>query len=577
MKTGINGSLKRMNTIQGKALTVLVVGLLIALNAHAQPPVQRYLEYAVEDSINMDQLHLLIAADGGLYQFDREHLLRFDPQGQLVWGKRIDMSPLALFANCINTPEGGVLMAFSLEPQEYGLQDSTKVTNAIVRFGPNGDLEWSQRFSNTIHGDQSFDYNAVSAPPGISLTSDGLLLLCQAVEPLPAFYGFSYIIKWDPAHPELGMQWVFTNGIVQSISPLPDGGCMLAGGAPLVDPAPVFQVSRIEPTSSQQWSDGIWYDVDHLWKMGYAPFLHCANGDVVASGTIEFLPGGSIADHFAIRYGIDGSVKWFTLYDFQEEPAGCWWAGGAYASELENGQLVFGTPLHCYLSDGAFAMIRTDEDGLLLDAYRTDSIVANDSLYFPRVTAMGAYGQRIFTQGMMQSKAVGGFFWAPEKPFLSLFDSMDEDGCLLTPMTVDQLSVDTSLFYSTGPFPRSNFGGHLTSIAQSSVDLGTVQTYDLCSSITSINERGNAIVALGLTATPNPVGNSTVLHYAYLQSALELEVVDALGSSVHRESLEHHPSEGTIRLEMSNWPSGLYFAAIRGADGLVGTTRLVKE
>jgi hypothetical protein len=538
-------------------------------------PVQETLHYSPVDSINMDELELLAADDGGFYQFGKRDLLKFDAAGALVWGKRIDVSPAAIFSNCTLTTDGSVLMAFATAPEEFTgvFEDSVRVTNFIALFNSVGGLQWSQRFSQTIHGDISIDYDEANSPPGISMAPDGKVFLCQDADPYPIFGGYSYIVKWDPAHPELGADWGATDGLVQSVFALPDGGCMVAGAQPLGDPTPSIQVSRLDNSGTQQWSAGVLYDPNGY--MLFDQFILCANGDVATGGA--FVGSGPLADHFAARYGANGSLKWFALYDVQLEPSGCWWGSYGNLSEMPNGDLLFGSPLNCFLCDGSYAMFRTDSTGNVLDAYRTDTIIALDSLHYPHVTSMGVKANRIFTHGTIQAKEVGGFFFGNPVPFASSFDWQDTSGCLLKPLTVVRLPVDTALFYPFPANPHGGFGGHFSTVVPQTNDLTNVLVSDLCSFSTSIYGSGILPQYERINAMPNPFNTSTVLRYVAPAGGVQvtLEVRDALGRVVRTERLPG--TTGNCTFNSGELPSGVYMATLYSDGTPQATIRLLIE
>ncbi len=365
---------------------------------------------------------------------------------------------------------------------------------------------------------------------------------------------------------------------MQTVSALPDGGCMLAGEVSLADPAPIFCTARIEPNGLQQWSNGVWYDPNELWSMAYAPFVHCANGDVVAFGVVEYLGGSAVnADHFAARYGVDGTLKWLRLYDLQEVPDGCWWAG-AFAGELANGELLFGGGIGCYLCTGSNFMLRADGNGHALDAFRTDTLITADSLYIPRITGMTVQGSRVFSQGVIQAKAVGGFFWAEERPYLSIMEYGDTSVCFVKPMTLPVLiTLDTSLFYAASPGPSSSFGGAVVAHGLVNETMASIASTDLCTLSVPNATSERILISSVVNAMPNPFSESTMLRYAFPTGSglVTLEVRDALGRSVRRVQLVAGSTSTAV--DLGGQPGGVYVAELRSAGSLIGTVRLLKE
>jgi hypothetical protein len=75
---------------------------------------------------------------------------------------------------------------------------------------------------------------------------------------------------------------------------------------------------------------------------------------------------------------------------------------------------------------------------------------------------------------------------------------------------------------------------------------------------------------------PNPVNdmlNIELLNLAWTGSVTELEIINTLGQVIHRLTIDNHNSSINIK----DLPSGFYFIKIFNKEGLISTTKIIKE
>ena len=110
------------------------------------------------------------------------------------------------------------------------------------------------------------------------------------------------------------------------------------------------------------------------------------------------------------------------------------------------------------------------------------------------------------------------------------------------------------------------------------IDLAGCDVITSIGEIPTLEEYNKKLQSIPIKASPNPSGTGEILlemENTGLYTNMQLEVFDVFGKQIHSEKV--YPHQGATRLDVSNWPSGMYIATIFSKGQVKGKCKVVVE
>jgi hypothetical protein len=110
------------------------------------------------------------------------------------------------------------------------------------------------------------------------------------------------------------------------------------------------------------------------------------------------------------------------------------------------------------------------------------------------------------------------------------------------------------------------------------IDLAGCDVITSIGEIPTLEEYRESLQSIPIKASPNPTNIGEVLlemENTGLYSNMQLEVFDVFGKQIHHEKV--YPYQGATRLDVSNWPTGMYIITIFSNGQVKGKCKVVVE
>jgi len=108
------------------------------------------------------------------------------------------------------------------------------------------------------------------------------------------------------------------------------------------------------------------------------------------------------------------------------------------------------------------------------------------------------------------------------------------------------------------------------------IDLAGCDVVTSIGEIPTLEQYQENLRSIGITASPNPTSSGEVLLELENTASftnMELHVTDVYGKKIHTESILPH--QGAVRLQTSQWPSGIYVATIFSNGQIKGKCKIL--
>jgi hypothetical protein len=520
---------------------LLLVFLFLSILSFPQITFQRTYggdmdDYATSVAQLSDGGYILAGSTWSFWQGMEELcLVKTDAYGDTLWtrvfGKSTGYSGSGSSEQVLPSGDGGFIISSTTTSFGAGLQDCY-----VIRTNSEGVLLWSQTYGVTgkDYGGAICEYPGggwILAGQSSSFGGNGdMLLLCIDT---------SGNVVWDRS---IGGP----NGYsVKSIRCTADHGFLLAGWTTYSSPdnANLFILK----------TDSLGYPV---WWKGYGGPGHEEAIDVIPDDSGFMIAGttgsygAGYTDYCLIRTDLNGDRVWSKTY------------GGQYNPNLvsirkcnDNGYIMGGTTYWTGTGASAIFLIRTNPDGDTLWTRSFNNSVTDraNSIVETQDGGFIICGQSIRPGTIRQDI------------FLIKTDSNGNTGCANEGTTFTVVSdtvipqVNIGMIASTHSFTVTNAATETTS---------GFSVSDPCIPVGIPMERTSS----GITITPNPFSESTMIRSAKLLEGATLEIYNPLGIRVvYRTGIGGH----FVTIERGNLAAGLYFIQLRERGKVVGRGKVI--
>ncbi len=110
------------------------------------------------------------------------------------------------------------------------------------------------------------------------------------------------------------------------------------------------------------------------------------------------------------------------------------------------------------------------------------------------------------------------------------------------------------------------------------IDLAGCDIITSIGEIPTLEEYREGLQSIPVKASPNPASTGEILlemENTGLYTNMQLKVFDVYGKQIHSEKV--YPHQGATRLDVNNWPSGMYIATIFSNGQVRGKCKVVVE
>jgi len=110
------------------------------------------------------------------------------------------------------------------------------------------------------------------------------------------------------------------------------------------------------------------------------------------------------------------------------------------------------------------------------------------------------------------------------------------------------------------------------------IDLAGCDVITSIGEIPTLEEYRKGLQSIPLKASPNPSSTGEILlemENTGLYTNMELKVYDVYGKQIHSEKV--YPHQGATRLDISQWPSGMYIVIIYSSGKITGKSKFIKK
>ena len=460
------------------------------------------------------------------------YLTKTDAYGAVEWTRTYGGAQYDWAYSVKQTSDGGYIVIGGTESSGNGLGDIW-----IFKTDPNGAISW-QRTVGSAGGDSGND---------IILTSDGGYMGVGFQNGGVITNDNACLVKMDASG---NIQWIHTYSVGAdddygySVAQTNDGGYIM-GGENYYSPGSAALVIKTDASGNVQWANTYGGSTDYWINSLYS----LPSGDVVVAGA-SFQT--SSYDAWLATLSSSGAIMWSNTY-------------GAVGTGTDIG--LWFTPT----SDGGYAISgRSNSFSADFEAFliKTDSTGAPEWSKRYGGTANEAANQVIESSNTGYVLAASSVsFGGGESAYLIKTDDNGVSGCNENIPSFLMSNVSTSI---------SNvlvIDSALTNLAASSLGTAsqTLSETPLCFTV-----GGQEIASTGeIIVYPNPA----VSEFRIRNSELKIESVEiynAMGARVFNQQQTVTGKLQTIIIDVSGWSSGVYFANIKTANGLL-SKKIVKQ